>query len=211
MIQASAKHCRGMPIVLGGAEYHDGIGLAQILAAGLASDLAVNHDCPNNAHGGGDHSQRKPRLLLGMRSARHQCQRICEISSAGMAPSRMICHWVGLPLRSTIVVGVSRLVGPPFTIMAIRSPSWSRTHSAVLHSDRPIRFADVAVIGKPVSRIIARGIGASGTRRATFPVLAVTLSGSRELALTIIVNGPGQYLRANSWNTSGTFRDRSAA
>ena len=35
-------------------------------------------------------------------------------------------------------------------------------------------------MGNPISRIMATGIGASGTRKATFPVLAVTFKGSRE-------------------------------
>ncbi len=44
----------------------------------------------------------------------------------------------------------------------------------------------------------ASGILALGTRRATLPVLAVTLSGRREPALTMMVSGPGQNLRASA-------------
>jgi hypothetical protein len=44
----------------------------------------------------------------------------------------------------------------------------------------------------------ASGIFAFGTRKATFPVLAVTFNGSRDPAFTMIVSGPGQYLRASA-------------
>ena len=42
----------------------------------------------------------------------------------------------------------------------------------------------------------ASGMRALGTRKATFPVFAVTFSGNREPALTMMVSGPGQNLRA---------------
>jgi hypothetical protein len=67
---------------------------------------------------------------------------------------------------------------------------------ALVHSEAPLRFAEVAVIGMAAAVTTASGIRALGTRKATFPVFAVTFSGNREPALTMMVNGPGQNLRA---------------
>ena len=68
----------------------------------------------------------------------------------------------------------------------------------MVHSEAPLRFAEVAVIGIAAAVTTARGMLALGTRRATLPVLAVTLRGKREPALTIIVSGPGQNFRAKA-------------
>lgn len=65
-----------------------------------------------------------------------------------------------------------------------------------MHSEAPCRFADVAVIGRPKRSTTARGMAASGTRKATLPVLAVERRGSLLLARTMIVRGPGQNLSA---------------
>ena len=53
------------------------------------------------------------------------------------------------------------------------------------------------MIGSPSLRTTARQIGASGTRKATLPVLAVTRSGNLEPARTMIVKGPGQNFSAS--------------
>src|SRR5579863_3249001 len=94
-----------------------------------------------------------------------------------------------------IVEATSRGDDPPSTMMLMRPSSWSRTCSALVHSDAPLRLADVAVIGIAAAVTTARGIFALGTRSATLPVLAVTLSGRREPAFTIMVSGPGQNFR----------------
>ena len=47
-------------------------------------------------------------------------------------------------------------------------------------------------MGRPRRLTTARGMAASGTRRARLPVFAVTRRGSREPALTTMVRGPGQ-------------------
>ena len=67
-----------------------------------------------------------------------------------------------------------------------------------MHSDAPLRLADVAVIGIAAAVTTASGIFAFGTRRATLPVLAVTFSGRRDPAFTMMVSGPGQYFRASA-------------
>ena len=72
-----------------------------------------------------------------------------------------------------MVVGLVRPVGPPSMISGMRSPIWSRTHAACVHSCAPCRLAEVAVMGNPNRSTTARGMAASGTRRATFPVFAV--------------------------------------
>src|SRR5437763_763574 len=95
-------------------------------------------------------------------------------------------------VRSTMVDAISRGEVPPSTMIEMRSWSWSRTAIAVVHSDAPLRLAEVAVIGIPAACTTANGILELGIRKATLPVLAVTFNGSREAARTIIVNGPGQ-------------------
>src|SRR6185312_5489683 len=82
---------------------------------------------------------------------------------------------------------------PPSTIIEMRFSNWSRTASAVVHSDSPLRLAEVAVIGICAASTTASGMAALGTRSATCPVFAVTLSGKRDEAFTITVSGPGQY------------------
>ena len=71
------------------------------------------------------------------------------ISCVGMAPSRRISQRPGPSDRSTMVVGSARPVGPPSMISGMRSPIWSRTQAAWVHSDAPCRLAAVAVIGQP--------------------------------------------------------------
>ena len=82
--------------------------------------------------------------------------------------------------------------------MLMRPLSWSRTCSALVHSEAPLRFAEVAVIGMAAAVTTASGILALGTRSATLPVLAVTFSGKREPAFTMMVSGPGQNFRASA-------------
>src|SRR6478672_10049424 len=101
-------------------------------------------------------------------------------------------------LMLMMVEATSRGLGPPSTIRLMRLPSCWRTPSAVVHSLAPLILADVAVIGTPAARIISTGMRAAGRRKATLPVLAVTFSGRRDDAFTMMVNGPGQYLRVIS-------------
>src|ERR1700733_10368810 len=112
------------------------------------------------------------------------------ISLAGIAPSRRICH-VPSSRKCTIVDEIVRGDSPPSTIIEMRSCNCSRTCSAVVHSEDPLRFADVAVMGIFAARTTANGISAAGTRSATLPVFAVTFSGRCDAAGTIIVSGPG--------------------
>src|SRR6202166_223607 len=132
------------------------------------------------------------------RSGFHPLAKKVEISSAGIAPSRMMRQRVPSSVRSIIVEGISRGEAPPSTIMLMRPCSWSRTCSALVHSEAPLRLADVAVIGMAAAATTANGILAWGTRNATLPVLAVTLRGSRDPAFTMMVSGPGQYFRARA-------------
>src|SRR5579872_6889509 len=97
-----------------------------------------------------------------------------------------------------VVEATSRGLVPPSTIRLSWLPSCARTPSAVVHSLSPLMLADVAVIGTPAARITSTGIRAAGTRRATLPVLAVTFNGRRGEAFTMMVRGPGQYLRVIS-------------
>src|SRR5208283_3365966 len=132
-----------------------------------------------------------PRSLIS-----HRCRTI-TISCVGMAPSRRISQRPAPSERSTIVVGSAFPVGPPSTMSGMRSPIWSRTQAALVHSEAPRRLAEVAVMGSPRRSTTARGMAASGTRRATLPVLAVERSGSLLPARTMMVSGPGQKCSAN--------------
>ncbi len=57
-----------------------------------------------------------------------------------MAPSRRISQRPGPRERSTIVVGCAWPVGPPSMISGIRSPIWSRTQAAWVHSGSPLQI-----------------------------------------------------------------------
>jgi len=85
----------------------------------------------------------------------------------------------------------------------MRSPIWSRTHAACVHSCAPCRLAEVAVIGQPEALNYSSRIAASGTLSATFPVFAVDRKGSLVPARTIIVSGPGQK-RSASLSSNGS-------
>jgi hypothetical protein len=52
-------------------------------------------------------------------------------------------------------------------------------------------------MGRPKRSTTARGMAASGTRRATLPVFAVERRGSLVPARTIMVSGPGQKRSAS--------------
>ena len=69
-----------------------------------------------------------------------------------------------------MVEATSRGEVPPSTMMEMRSCNWSRTASAVVHSDAPLKFAEVAVMGILAAITTASGILELGTRNATFPV-----------------------------------------
>src|SRR5208283_1770623 len=138
-----------------------------------------------------------PRSLIS-----HRCRTI-TISCVGMAPSRRISQRPAPSERSTMVVGSARPVGPPSMMSGIRSPIWSRTAAALVHSAAPCRLAEVAVMGRPRRSTTAHGMAASGTRRATLPVLAVERNGSLVPARTMMVSGPGQK-RSASLSSSGS-------
>jgi len=75
-----------------------------------------------------------------------------------MAPSRRIRQ---LEAIAEIDDRRSDITGrwPPSTMMLMRPSSWVRTCSAVVHSEAPLRFAEVAVIGMPAALIMASGFG----------------------------------------------------
>src|SRR5260370_27471237 len=95
-----------------------------------------------------------------------------------------------------MVVGVVRAVGPPSTMRGSLSPSCSRTPKGVVHSGRPERFAEVAVMGRPRRVTTARGRAASGARGAGLPGLAGTRSGRLLPGLSTMGRGPGQNFSA---------------
>src|SRR5580698_4323567 len=137
-------------------------------------------------------------FILGSALGPYPWAKNWEISSEGIAPPRMMRQREASSLRSMMVEATSRGDAPPSTMMLMRPSSCSRTCSALVHSDAPLRFADVAVMGIAAAVTTARGIFALGTRSATLPVLAVTFSGRREPAFTMMVSGPGQNFRANA-------------
>src|ERR1019366_5053138 len=94
----------------------------------------------------------------------HPCAKNLEISSAAMAPSRMMRQRVASSVRSMMVEATSRGEAPPSTMMLMRPSSCSRTCSALVHSEAPLRFAEVAVIGMAAAVTTANGIFALGTR-----------------------------------------------
>src|SRR5271166_2946886 len=199
MLQPRPINWRGMPHILGCSEYDDGINRAGLVVLGLAHDL--DRGCEQVSEAGDDSQCEQPTVGMRLEAARprggYSCPSNSTICSDGTAPSRNNRQEPSSLVRSTMVEGMSRGDWPPSTMRGRQSPNWSRTSWAFVHSDAPCRFADVAVIGEPTARMIASGTCAEGTRRATFPVLAVTLSGSFGSALTMMVSGPGQKRRAS--------------
>src|SRR5205814_4493421 len=128
----------------------------------------------------------------------HPWAKNSEISCEEIAPCRRTYQRFSSSVRSTMVEATSRGEVPPSTMIEMRSFSCSRTACAVVHSAAPLKLAEVAVMGILAAWTTASGILEFGTRRATLPVLAVTFSGSREDARTMMVKGPGQNRRANA-------------
>src|ERR1700688_1109453 len=183
------------------AKYHNrGRGM-QFLQRPLMRNVTAGHreDC----HQCGQQQSLNPQQPLAPRTpvhriVNHPLAKKVEISSAGIAPSRMMRQRVPSSVRSMIVEGISRGEAPPSTIMLMRPWSWSRTCSALVHSEAPLRLAGVAVIGMAAAATTASGIFAWGTRSATLPVFAVTFNGRRDPAFTMMVSGPGQYFLASA-------------
>src|SRR5262245_39104370 len=192
MIKPRLVDRRRLPSILGSTEHHDHIHLSALIVAGLRSDVPIKNTYICHQYGDGE-QDKEATPPAGLRPSTHPSTSV--ISSLEMAPSRMMRQPFA-SVRSTIVEGTLRGVLPPSTISGKRSPICRRTLSAVVHSAAPLRLAEVAVIGNPNPRTIAIGISAAGTRNATLPLFAVTLSGSRDDALTMIVSGPGQKRRA---------------
>src|SRR4051812_50159961 len=84
-----------------------------------------------------------------------------------MAPSRIMRQRAISSLRSMMVEATSRGDEPPSTMMLMRPWSWSRTCSALVHSDAPLRFAEVAVVGVGGGGATPRGEFGVGGGRAT--------------------------------------------
>src|SRR5271157_5376022 len=185
VVEAGAVNRRGMADVLCRAKDDDGVGSMRFIHLCLAHDLrsvvkqkSRRDNCSEN-----DNPDLEGHLGILLRRGHY------SRPSSRQLPSSLV--------RSTIVEGMSRGERPPSTITCRQSPNWSRTSMAEVHSTSPWRLAEVAVMGKPAARIMASGISAAGTRSATLPVFAVTLSGSLGSALTMMVSGPGQKRRAS--------------
>src|SRR5664280_114653 len=200
MVQARAIHRRRMAHVLRRAEHHDGIGGTGLVDAAFAHDLPTGvQQKPHRNDGGYGYDPAGKWRVGGLyrRGAYSWPPKSSRICSSGMAPCRITRQLPSSLVRSMMVEGMSRGDWPPSTMMDKQSPSWSRTCKAEVHSLSPLRLAEVAVIGMPPARMMASGISAAGTRKATLPVLAVTLSGSLGSAFTMMVSGPGQKRRAS--------------
>src|SRR5580704_13428310 len=201
LVEAGAINRRWSAVVLSRAEDDDSVRGMQIVIPGFVDDSKTDM---NDRSRHQEYSQKqRPQDPVARRTpvscrCSHPRAKNSEITWAEIAPSRWIFQRASSSVRSTMVEATSRGEVPPSTMMAMRSWSWSRTASAVVHSDSPLRFAEVAVMGMPAACTTASGMAELGTRNATFPVLAVTFKGRREEARTIIVSGPGQNLRASA-------------
>src|SRR6266481_95094 len=186
VIQPRLVHRRGLAAILRRAKDHNRIGLVGLILSRLMDHPRVYHRHPGGSR---QHYHQQP---FAPECFRHQCRNSAS-SLSGIAPWRRMEHFPG-SLISMMVEATSRGLTPPSTIRLMLVPSCMRTPSAVVHSLAPLMLAEVAVIGTPAARITSTGIREAGTRSATLPVLAVTFSGRREEAFTMIVSGPGQYL-----------------
>src|SRR5579864_141314 len=223
MVETGAIHRRRPAVILGRAEHNDGIGAMEFLQMRIVNDTVTEEQKKCGGCGEWDDCPKQPYPMrpgsahitnVGSRGTgrlTHPCAKNSEMSCDEIAPSRRIFQRASSSVRSTMVEAISRGEVPPSTMMGMRIPSWSRTASAVVHSDSPLKFAEVAVIGMPAAFTTSKGIFAFGTRKATLPVLAVTFSGRREAALTMIVMGPGQNFFASARNSSGKELAKSSA
>ena len=78
-----------------------------------------------------------------------------------------------------MVVGSERPVGPPSTMSGMRSPIWSRTQAAWVHSDAPCRLAAVAVMGRP--KLLDDGAGNGSIGNAQGDVAGIGGGAQRQL------------------------------
>src|SRR6185437_10736130 len=181
--------------ILGRAKNHDGGGGTGFVVVGLPQNAAAGSPEPSCQKGENERCNPDYRVLAASpvsKISTHPSAKNLEISWLGIAPSRRTFQRASESVRSTMVEATSRGEVPPSIIMPMRFCNWSRTSTAVVHSAAPLRLAEVAVMGMPAALITATGMAAAGMRRATLPVLAVTLRGSLEAARTMMVSGPGQ-------------------
>ncbi len=145
---------------------------------GVVFDLHVDPAAPARAHAGNAEKEREqqhraPRgaaSVWSCASCGYLHAPISPVSAAAPSRSR---GWESRPRaespsgpgpseRSTMVVGCARPVGPPSMMSGMRSPIWSRTQAAWVHSAAPCRLAEVAVMGSPKRSTTARGNGCVG-------------------------------------------------
>src|ERR1043165_7102157 len=182
LVEPRFVHRGGTTVILSRAKYDDCVRGARFIAAGLLRAAPVHH-C-RIADRQQDQKPQQPFLpTRGCHADQPQPNRRNSARSlSGITPRR----------RTVICPGSLILM------MVMRVPSCCRTPSAVVHSLAPLMLAEVAVMGTPAARITSTAMREAGTRSATLPVFAVTFSGNRDDAFTMIVSGPGQYLRVMS-------------
>src|SRR5439155_4853257 len=115
-------------------------------------------------------------------------------SSHAMAPARSSRG--SFPPTSTIVDGGPPGVGPASSRRSIFSPSARATSSGLAGAASPLRFALVAVSGRPQARQSWRVTSCAVTRTPTRPLPQDTDRASVSGAAMTSVSGPGQNLDA---------------
>src|SRR5438552_7954052 len=119
MIEASAKDRRRFAGVFSGAEDDNDVGRTSLIESGLPRDAVVidadvnQHQCEEP---GGDE------FLVCVAKQRHQPS-TSMMSSAEMAPSRIMRQPFASSVRSTMVEATTRGVVPPSTMSGMRSPN----------------------------------------------------------------------------------------
>src|ERR1700683_2276506 len=121
-----------------------------------------------------------------------------------MAPFRMIRK--PSASQAITVLGAAAVKIPPSRNTLTLFPSDCRAASAVLAGGSPERFALVAVIGCPRTRLNARAIGCDETRMPTPPSGPMSCGGKSRRAGITIVSGPGQNALARRRAIAGTSR-----
>src|SRR6266852_9829239 len=144
MVKPRPKHWSRTAIVFSRAKNDDRVDLMQLLFMGIMNDGRNDRDY---RHGEDRRDDRYPEKGSLDSRRDHPFAKNSEISCEEMAPSRKIRQRASSSVRSTMVEAMSRGEAPPSTMIGIRTPSWSLTPSAVVHSVSPLRLADVAVIG----------------------------------------------------------------
>src|SRR5436190_3983595 len=145
MIKARAQNRGRTSGVFSRPEHNDGIRRLDFVLPGFSDHPQASPTKPKQKHEHKQSQQLQEPMAFACFSA-HPWAKNSEISCEEIAPCRRTYQRFSSSVRSTMVEATSRGEVPPSTMIEMRSFSCSRTACAVVHSDSPLKLAEVAVI-----------------------------------------------------------------